>query len=98
MVVTKVENTDADEEVIEYIAGFLMEVRDQLEETSAQGELEPRLFLLDELLQKNSNGSFSRIAIFRKPKQEGYLSENPEIQNNKESIETKILSLPQFWL
>ncbi len=87
LVVTKVDHHDSDEEVVEYIAEFLLNVRAQLEETSPSHELEPRLRLLDELLSVHDDtGSYRKIAIFRKPTTEGVLSENTAIEKNKMSI------------
>ncbi len=94
LVVTKVDHPDSDEEVVEYIADFILDVKAQLEETSPPGELAARLTLLDQFLSKdNQTGSFDRIALFRKPGAEGLLNDDQALQRNKHSIQKLVNNL-----
>jgi hypothetical protein len=86
LVVTKVEHYEPDENVVDYIADFLLQVQENLHTTSSQEDFEPRNRLMEEFLQKDSNGAYSRISIFRRPMIHGPLSTNQPIQMNKLAI------------
>jgi hypothetical protein len=93
LVVTKVEHYKPDEKVIGYIADFLLQVQENLHTTSSQEDLEPKKRLLEEFLQKNSNGTYARISLFRRPMELGLLSTNEPIQKNKKAIQDMVNSL-----
>jgi hypothetical protein len=93
LLVTKVEHQASDQQVIGYIAEFLMGVERNLQITSSQEDLEQRKLLLEEFLQKDASGAYDRISIFRRASATGPLSTNEPIQKNKRAIREMVTSL-----
>ncbi len=94
VVITKVNKPgDTDNQITKDIAEFMLDVRDQLPETSSENELEQKQKLIDEFLKQDSDGSFSRIAIFRSPGTAGSLDKQQPIMKNKADIREMVSSL-----
>lgn len=90
-----------DESVISGAAHFLNTVKDSLENksnlfniTSKNEEIffKNSIKIIENLLEKNSDGVYSRIKIFRRPAEEGPLAELSMIQSEREQIRKMLLT------
>ncbi|XP_065208956.1 uncharacterized protein LOC135837566 [Planococcus citri] len=82
----------SDDQIISAIAKFIETVKQNLQEQVDNPKAFNMIKLLNILLQQDGN-MYSKIAIFRTPETEGYLSHIPKVQENIAYLKTKLAKL-----
>lgn len=75
-----------DDEIVNFIANFVQKVKEQLVKESS-------IKFLDAILEKDANGIYSKIGIFRSAEDEGRLSDIAMFQEGKSDINTTLANL-----